>query len=143
MIAVIIGVALASGLFVLGRLTSSTDETRADGCAAGQSAGYYKGLRQGESRGVQEGRALQLTEALPKDSRDAARAAFNTGYTAGANDAFGGYDGGWYVSAPYLITLVKGSGPITYDISSRTMLHEDIDYYLCPHMHTVCQRPHR
>jgi hypothetical protein len=134
-IAVLIGAAVGSGLFLLGRLTADTDDARTDG--------YYAGLRQGESRGVQEGRALQFTAALPKDARETARAAFDTGYAAGANDVFGGYDGGWYVSRPYLITLVKGTGAITYDLSSRTMVHAGIDYYLCPHAHTICQRPHR
>ena len=134
-IAVVIGLALGAGLFLLGRLTDGTDDA--------PSAGYYAGLRQGESRGIREGRALQLTEALPPDVRKAARTAFDTGYAAGANDAFGGYDGGWYVSVPYLITLVKGTGPITYDLSSRTMVHGGIDYYLCPHTRRICQRPHR
>ena len=133
-IAVLIGAALGTGLFLLGRLTSDTDD--------GRAGGFYAGLRQGESRGVQEGRALQLTEALPEDARDAARTAFDDGYAAGANDAFGGYDGGWYVSRPYLVTLVKGSGSITYDIGSRTMLHGGIDYYLCPHAQTICQQRH-
>ena len=135
LIAVLLGLALGAGMFLLGRITSNDDD--------GRSAGYVAGLRHGESRGLQEGRALQLIEALPEDARDATRAAFDTGYTAGANDAFGGYDGGWYVSRPYLITLVKGAGPITYDISSRTMLHGGIDYYLCPHTHAICQRSHR
>jgi hypothetical protein len=134
MIAAIIGAALGMGLFLLGRFTSDPGDARTDG--------YYSGLRQGESRGIQEGRALQLTTTLPQDERKAARAAFDTGYAAGANDTFGGFDGGWYVSRPYLITLAKGSGPITYDLSSRTMLHSGIDYYLCPHARTICQRRH-
>jgi len=142
-IAVILVLGVGAGLFFLGRLTSGKGDARAQGYEAGHSAGYFSGLRQGESRGVQEGRSLQVTETLPDDERSAARRAFDLGYTAGANDAFGGYDGGWYVLAPYLITLVKGSGQITYDISSREMLHEDVDYYLCPHKHTVCQRSHR
>jgi hypothetical protein len=134
-IAVLIGAALGTGLFLAGRLTGDTDDARA--------AGYYSGLRHGESRGIQEGRALQLTDALPQDARKAARAAFDAGYTAGANDAFGGYDGGWYVSRPYVITLAKGTGPITYDLRSRTMLHAGTDYFLCLHARTICQRPHR
>ena len=134
-IAVLVGAALGTGLFLAGRLTDDTDDAR--------TAGYYSGLRQGESRGIQEGRALQLTDGLPQDVRKAARTAFDAGYTAGANDAFGGYDGGWYVSRPYLITLARGSGPITYDLSSSTMLHAGTDYFLCPHARRICQRPHR
>jgi hypothetical protein len=133
-IVVTVGIALAAGLFTLGRVTSDEGDSR---------AGYLSGLRQGESRGIAEGRALQLSEAAPKGSRDAVRSAFDSGYSAGANNAFGGYDGGWYVSTPYIITLVKGSGPITYDLSSRTLMRTGIDYYLCPHARTICQQPHR
>lgn len=39
---------------------------------------------------------------------------------AGANDAFSGYDGGWAVSTPYLVTLEPGDRQITYRIASRT-----------------------
>lgn len=136
--AIIIGVtiAVAAGLFILGRVTSDGDD-------GNPRAGFLSGLRQGESRGIREGRALQLSETLPENSRDATRKAFDAGYTAGANDAFGGYDGGWYVSRPYVITLVKGTGPITYDLGSRTLLHAETDYYLCSHTRTICQRPHR
>ena len=135
----LIALALGAGLFLLGRVTSNAD----DRYAAGRSAGYYSGLRQGESRGVQEGRSLQFATSLPEDSREALRASFDAGYTAGANDTFGGYDGGWYVSTPYLITLAKGSGAITYDLSSRTLLHGDTDYFLCPNTQKICHRPHR
>lgn len=130
---------LGTGLFLLGRHAVDTDGPHDRGYAAG----YSSGLRHGAARGLQEGRALQATEAVPKDAKAAARAEFNRGYAAGANDVFSGYDGGWYVSSPYLITLARAGGPITYDISSRTMLAAGVDYFLCPHAHTVCHRPHR
>lgn len=135
----VVGVGLAMGMFLLGRHTRDTDGAHASGYAAG----YSSGLRHGEARGLQEGRAFQVTEALPKDARAAARAEFNSGYAAGANDVFSGYDGGWYTSSPYLITLAKGSGAITYDISSRTMVAAGVDYFLCPHTKTLCHRRHR
>jgi hypothetical protein len=131
--------AVGAGLFLLGRHTSDTGRAHDRGYAAG----YSSGLRHGEARGLQEGRAFQVTESLPKEAKAAARAEFDSGYTAGANDVFSGYDGGWYVSSPYLITLARGDGPITYDIGSRTMLAAGVDYFLCPHAHTVCHRPHR
>jgi hypothetical protein len=136
---VLVVLALGTGLFLLGRHTGDTGGAHDRGYAAG----YSSGLRHGEARGIQEGRAFQVTEALPKDAKAAARAEFNSGYAAGANDVFSGYDGGWYVASPYLITLARGSGPITYDIRSRTELTADVDYFLCPHTHTVCHRPHR
>ncbi|MEA2420877.1 MAG: hypothetical protein QOE60_3083, partial [Thermoleophilaceae bacterium] len=52
-------------------------------------------------------------------SRHAARRAFAAGYADGANDAFGGFDGGWSLSTPYVITLRKGTGAIAYRIESR------------------------
>lgn len=138
--AIVIALAgLGAGLLLLGRRTVDSGDARDRGYAAG----YSSGLRHGEARGLQDGRAFQVTEALPKDAKAAARAEFNAGYAAGANDVFSGYDGGWYVSSPYLITLARGSGPITYDIGSRTRLVVGVDYFLCPHARTVCHRPHR
>jgi hypothetical protein len=61
--------------------------------------------------GIQEGRALQQ----PAQARDA----FKAGYQAGANDVFGGYDGGWDYGRPYVITLTKGSDGVTYKIATR------------------------
>ena len=61
--------------------------------------------------GIQEGRALQQ----PAQARDA----FKAGYAAGANDVFGGYDGGWDYDRPYVITLKKGGEGVTYVIASR------------------------
>ena len=84
-------VVLVIGAAVLGRVT------------AGDSKDY--------EQGVTDGRALQVTP----ESRDA----FKAGYTAGANDAFSGYDGGWDYDRPYVITLEKGEDGITYRIGSR------------------------
>jgi hypothetical protein len=64
---------------------------------------------------VREGRALQASASSPRGTR----AAFEAGYAAGANDVFGGFDGGWSLDTPYVITLRKGSGAITYRIDSR------------------------
>ena len=69
--------------------------------------------------GLSEGRALQASESAAPGARRATRRAFAAGYTAGANDVFGGFDGGWSLSTPYVITLRRGSGPITYRIDSR------------------------
>ena len=63
------------------------------------------------------GRSRQATSA-PRGTR----AAFEAGYAAGANDVFGGFDGGWSLGTPYVITLRKGSGAITYRIDSRRLV---------------------
>jgi hypothetical protein len=86
-----LAVVVAVGLFVGGRASVS------------ESKDYAAGVR--------DGRALQV----PPDDRKA----FDDGYAAGANDVFGGYDGGWDLARPYVITLKKGDDGITYRIASR------------------------
>jgi hypothetical protein len=120
-------VAVAGGLFALGRATAPGDGADAEGFAAGHAAGLNEGrveglsrgrsegVRAGRAAGVREGRALQEGASV---SPSAARA-FRDGYDAGANDVFGGFDGGWSLSSPYVITLRKGSGAIAYRIDSR------------------------
>jgi hypothetical protein len=101
---------------------------------------YFDGLRAGEAQGRLEGRAEQVTTALPSDSRQAARAAFTSGYAAGANDAFTGYDGGWTMGVPYVVFLEPGSGQIVYRIKSREVLDPKLTYYLCGGGHELCHR---
>jgi hypothetical protein len=64
--------------------------------------------------GVREGRQLQV----PPQARDA----FQAGYEAGADDVFGGFDGGWDYDVPYVITLKKGTDGVTYAIATRRKL---------------------
>jgi hypothetical protein len=104
-LAVVAGVALAAAGFALGRASADTD------------AGHDAGVREGRAAGLQEGRALQATGS----SAAGTHAAFDAGYAAGANDVFGGFDGGWSLSEPYVITLARGSGAITYRIDSRRL----------------------
>jgi hypothetical protein len=112
-------VAVGVGLFALGRVSADEDGAREEGRAAGLREGRAAGLREGRAAGLSEGRALQTSESAPAGSRRAVRRAFAAGYTAGANDVFGGFDGGWSLSAPYVITLRPGSGAVTYRIDSR------------------------
>jgi hypothetical protein len=80
---------------------------------------------------VQEGRALERTGSLPAERRAAAKAAFDAGYAAGAKDVFGGFDGGWIFDSPYLVTIGRARGPMTYRIDSRVPLRRGLAYYLC------------
>jgi hypothetical protein len=105
-VAVLACVAVGGGLFVLGRES-------ADG-----GDGHDAGLREGRAAGVAEGRALQIGESAPRGTR----AAFEAGYAAGANDVFGGFDGGWSLGTPYAITLERGSGGVSYRITKRSRL---------------------
>jgi hypothetical protein len=106
--AALVCVVLAGGAFALGRASVDTGSARDEGRSQGQAAG----LRAGRAVGMREGRALQ--------QRSPARHAFQAGYTAGANDVFGGVDGGWSLGTPYLITLGKGADGITYRIDKRS-----------------------
>jgi hypothetical protein len=135
-VAALAAVIAALGLVALGRVTAATDGVR----ARGHDAGYLEGLAAGHAAGVAEGRAYQATLSVPKESRRAARAAFASGYAAGANDAFGDYDGGWYLGRPYVVVLAKGRGAITYRIASRTPMAAGTDYYSCPRPRVVCER---
>jgi hypothetical protein len=135
--------AVAAGLVLLGRATVDTGPAREHGYRDGKSAGFSDGLQAGRATGRQEGRALELGASVPQESRAAVQAAFNAGYTAGQNDVFAGYDGGWILSAPYVITLGNGSGKITDRIRSRTLLEPNVNYFLCPNGHDLCQGPRR
>jgi len=142
----------AGGLFAVGRLSSDLLQTPAQqptgapneqhsGDQAGYNDGYLDGLSAGQAQGRREGRALQEGAALPAGARQPVQDAFTAGYSAGANDVFGQYDGGWDLSTPYLVTIEQGSGPIAYRIATREALQPGVDYYLCPDGHHVCQQP--
>lgn len=133
---------LAVALVLIGRATVDTHKARDAGYQKGRDAGYFDGLRAGEAQGRQEGRALQEGQSLPAGSRQPVQDAFNAGYVAGANDVFSGYDGGWALTTPYVVTLEQGSGHIVYRVSSRDPLQPGLDYYLCPNGHELCQQPH-
>jgi hypothetical protein len=108
--AVVLAVIAAVALFVLGRATAPTPAT---------PGGYADGFLAGRAEGVQEGEALAEAAGSPSGSRDRVRAAFDDGYRAGANNAFGGYDGGWSFGRPYVIVLAKGANGVTYRIAAR------------------------
>jgi hypothetical protein len=106
-----VAVAAAAGLFAAGRATAPSGDSD-----------FSTGFRDGWSVGIEEGRASQVALPLPIASRTVARKAFEAGYREGADDVFGGYDGGWDLARPYVITLVAGNGGITYRIATRERL---------------------
>ena len=125
------GVCAGAGLFLLGRAT-----------AGGEAPGSYaRGVEDGRAAGVRDGRAEQEVRSLPADARKGAREAFDDGYLAGADDVFGGYDGGWALSQPYVITLRAGGAGVTYRFASRVPLRAGVGYRLCPHSFRLCQEP--
>ena len=138
---VLVVVAAAAGLFAFGWASAGTGTARSKGYQQGRTAGYADGVRDGRAAGLREGRALQMPLALPSGLRDAAKAAFDAGYAAGANDVFGGYDGGWDTDSPYVVVLTAGGNGIAYRIRSRTLVKPGVDYHLCPHSTALCQEP--
>jgi len=138
--AVVLSTALVGGAgVVIGRATLDTHAARERGYRSGLYDGYFDGLPVGEAQGRREGRALQEGISLPPTQRRVAKRAFDAGYAAGANDAFAGYDGGWTLKAPYLVTLERGQKDITYRIASRVPLETGVAYSLCPSGHGVCR----
>ena len=133
-LACLLGLGVAAGLYALGRASA--------GQRTVPQAGYARGLDDGRAQGMREGREAQETSALTPGVRDVAKAAFDDGYQAGANDVFTGYDGGWAYSTPYLVTLARGRTGVTYRFASRTPLSAGAGYYLCPHAPGWCQEPH-
>jgi hypothetical protein len=119
-LAVLLGLLAAAALVGLGRVTApSATAARARGYHDGTTSGYADGFQAGRAQGLQEGQATAATATLPAGARDRARAAFDVGYRAGANAAFGGYDGGWSLGQPYVVVLAKGADGITYRIAAR------------------------
>jgi hypothetical protein len=128
----------ALGLYVLGRATAGhgSDDR-------GRAAGYARGLADGRAQGERDGRAGTAVSGVPAGERAPAKAAYESGYQAGANAVFTGYDGGWSYATPYIVTLARGDVGITYRIASRTPLHPGVDYHLCADAATLCQAPRR
>lgn len=136
-VASVLGAALlAAGLFVLGRVTAPTPHRH----ATTEVGDYFDGLRVGEAQGRAEGRAIQEGAELPKNDRRPVHDAFRSGYTAGTNDAFAGYDGGWALHVPWIVTIEEGSGQVAYRIKDRTQVEPGVDYFLCPDGRTLCHR---
>ena len=135
LLALIVGVGLAALFFAIGRWTAPSATSH----ATNQSDRYFEGIRVGEIEGRRTGRILQEGASVPPTLRKAVRASFRDGYTAGANDAFAGYDGGWTMGQPYVVVLEPGQGQIAYRIKTRTPFEAGVNYYLCGH--ALCHHP--
>ncbi len=71
----------------------------------------------------------------------AGSAAFNAGYLAGREAAFGGFDGGWAYGTPYAVVLQRGGPGITYRVAHRVPLSPGVSYRVCGD--SVCANPAR
>src|SRR3954447_3247809 len=134
-------VVLGAALVLTGRASVNRTADRRAGAAAARQDGYFDGLLAGEAQGRLEGRAEQEVHGLPAGTAAAIRRAFSDGYAAGANDAFAGYDGGWSVGVPYVVTIALAKGDVVYRIASRERIEPGVAYYLCPSRHGLCSKP--
>jgi hypothetical protein len=123
---VLVGVVVLIGLVaagvVIGRATAPAHDP---GFAQGNAAGY--------AEGVAAGRSLQIGDSVPSGSKDVATTAFQAGYRAGETDAFGAYDGGWKVGAPYLVVLGSGVAGAPYRFVERDQLTPGTTYHVPTH----------
>jgi hypothetical protein len=133
---VLVAALAVPALVEVGRITADPSGRRT---AVDRSDDYFDGLQVGEAQGRREGRGLQEGIALPANAQRPVRDAFDDGYAAGANDVFAGYDGGWTIGAPYVVTVAEGSGHIVYRIRTREQLKPNVNYYLCRDGHNLCQ----
>ena len=106
--------------------------------APAQDPGFAQGNAAGYAEGVAAGRSLQIGDSVPTGSKDVAQNAFQSGYRAGETDAFGAYDGGWKLGAPYVVILGKGLAGATYRFVERDELAPGTSYQLCPDGTTLC-----
>jgi hypothetical protein len=121
--------AIGVGCFFIGRSTAPT-----------RTGTYLAGYTDGQIAGVQQGRAIQGSQSiLPADAKSA-QDAYKKGYSDGENDAFIlQFDGGWKVNAPYIVTVTRATGDITYRFSMRDLMEPGKSYYTCPQS-VVCAR---
>lgn len=62
------------------------------------------------------------------------------GYYAGREDAFSGFDGGWVLGDPYIVTLRHGGPGVTYQFARRWPLLPGREYRICD-QDIICSRP--
>jgi hypothetical protein len=133
------GLLITAAMFLLGRFTATPEHRQ----PTNNLGGYFAGLRAGEAEGRQEGRAAQEGVELPRGAQHVSRQAFDAGYVAGSNDVFAGYDGGWKLHTPWIVTLVGGPGQVVYRIRGREELATGFAYYRCHGGRSVCRERRR
>jgi hypothetical protein len=116
-----------AGGFLLGRTTAPTHDHAWEDS---YSLGYDQGLG--------AGRVLQIGDTIGPGQKDAAAKAFQAGYRAGQDDAFGSYDGGWEIGTPYVVILGHGTGGSAYRFAYRVTMVKGSTYEACGTAVGVC-----
>jgi hypothetical protein len=121
--------AVGVGCFFAGRLSAPT-----------RTGSYNAGYTDGQIAGVEQGRSIQGSQSiLPADAKSA-QDAYKKGYADGENDAFIlQFDGGWKLDTPYIVTVTRATGDITYRFSMRDLMEPGKSYYACAES-VVCAR---
>ena len=115
------------GAFVVGRVTAPTHDHA-----------WEKASDVGYDLGVSIGRALQIGDTVGPADKDVATHAFEAGYRAAEGDAFGNYDGGWQIGAPYVVILGAGVGGDVYRFAYREPMTKGRSYGTCSTGVGVC-----
>jgi len=121
--------AVGASCFFVGRLSAPT-----------LAGSYHAGYTDGQIAGVEQGRSIQGSQSiLPADAKSA-QDAYKKGYADGENDAFIlQFDGGWKLDTPYIVTVTRATGDITYRFSMRDLMEPGKSYYACAKS-VVCAR---
>jgi hypothetical protein len=77
-------------------------------------------------------------ESVDRGQATVPKGSYATGYRAGREDAFSGFDGGWAFRDPYIVTLRRGGPGITYRFARRWPLLPGFEYRACGR--GVCRR---
>ena len=88
------------------------------------------------------GRATAGHRPPPAIARPRQPGSYDDGYHAGWEDAFSGYDGGWVLGDPYVVTLRRGRPGLTYRFARRWPLLPGREYRSC-RQDIICSRPTR
>ena len=86
------------------------------------------------------GRATARSRAAPAAAARPHPGSYDDGYDAGWEDAFSGYDGGWVLGDPYVVTLRRGGPGLTYRFARRWPLLPGREYRSCD-QDIICSRP--
>jgi hypothetical protein len=125
-VAIVAGVAAA---FLAGR-----------GSAPKHDPAWEDASDRGYDLGLRVGRELQIGDTVGPKDKDVATHAFEAGYRAAEGDAFGNYDGGWQIGAPYVVILGAGTGGDVYRVAYREPMEKGKSYTLCSTGVGVCAR---
>jgi hypothetical protein len=79
----------------------------------------------------------------PRDERQRPTGPYGAAYAAGREDAFSGFDGGWSLGVPYIVTLRPGGPGVTYRFARRWPMAAGVEYRVCGQIVCTSHPPRR